>query len=310
MGSTPGNDSRYSAEKIESKRNFINKLWNISRYILGGISSDTNLKSDAVPVAKTLSDRWILSELISTRVNVKNRLENFEFSLAAEELTDFTWNKLADWYLEIAKIEKDKDAILVYLLKNILIMWHPFIPYVTETIWEQLDDGLLLVKQWPQDNNFVINEEAVLKINSLQEIIISIRNARQENKIEPGRKIKALIYAGDNQSFLEEVIELIKNLKTGISDLEIKSAGEVPNNSIAIAIRQIDIYLLDAVDAEKEQARLIKEKENLEKVVSSLKARLDNEEFVARAPKNIVEAEQEKLNGYLLELEKINKLII
>jgi valyl-tRNA synthetase len=268
------------------------------------------MQNDKTPKLDTLADEWIINKLELLKKEVTNLLENYDFSLAIEKMREFTWSDFADWYLEIAKIEKDKDAILVYLLKNILIMWHPFIPYVTETIWEQLDDGLLLVKQWPQDNNFVINEEAVLKINSLQEIIISIRNARQENKIEPGRKIKALIYAGDNQSFLEEVIELIKNLKTGISDLEIKSAGEVPNNSIAIAIRQIDIYLLDAVDAEKEQARLIKEKENLEKVVSSLKARLDNEEFVARAPKNIVEAEQEKLNGYLLELEKINKLII
>lgn len=311
MGSTPGNDSRYSAEKIEAKRNFINKLWNISRYILSTIDTkNIDLKDDTIPQAKTLSDKWILSELISTRLKTKERLENFEFSLAAEELTDFTWNKLADWYLEIAKIEKEKDAILIYLLKNILIMWHPFIPYVTETIWEQLDDGLLMIKQWPQNDNFVIDEEAIRKINSLQEIIISIRNARQENKIEPGRKIKALIYAGENRSFLEESIELIKNLKTGIGDLEIKEAGDVPANSIAIAIRQIDIYLLDAVDAEKEQARLIKEKENLEKMVANLKARLSNEEFVARAPKNIVEAEEEKLSGYLLELEKINKLII
>ena len=308
MGSTPGNDSRYSADKIESKRNFINKLWNISRYILSTVNEDTNLQSDLVPEAKTISDRWILSELISTRLNIKARLENFEFSLAAEELTDFTWNKLADWYLEIAKIEKDKDAILVYLLKNILIMWHPFIPYVTETIWAQLEDGLLLVKQWSKDDNFIPDTEAVEQMNSLQEIIISIRNARSENKIEPGRKIKSLIYG--TESFLTESAELIKGLKTGLSDLEIKVSGDVPENSIAIAIRHLDIYLLDAVDAEKEKVRLIKEKENLEKVIANLKTRLGNEEFVSRAPENIVKAETEKLNGYILELDKINKLIV
>jgi len=308
MGSTPGNDSRYSAEKIEAKRNFINKLWNISRYILSTINPETNLQSDEIPIAKTLADRWILSELISTRISIKTRLENFEFSLAAEELTDFTWNKLADWYLEIAKIEKDKDAILVYLLKNILIMWHPFIPYVTETIWAQLEDGLLLVRQWTQDENFVPDAEAVEQINSLQEIIISIRNARSENKIEPGRKIKALIHG--QESFLTESVELIKGLKTGLSDLEIESAGDIPVNSIAIATSHLDIYLLDAVDAEKEKARLLKEKENLEKVIANLKTRLSNEEFVSRAPENIVKTETEKLNGYLLELDKINKLIV
>ncbi len=308
MGSTPGNDSRYSAEKIESKRNFINKLWNISRYILGSVNSNSDLQSDGIPTAKTLADRWILNELISLIISVKNRLENFEFSLAAEELTDFTWNKLADWYLEIAKIEKDKDAVLIYLLKNLLIMWHPFIPYVTETIWEQLDDGLLLVKQWPQDNDFIVDSEAISAITGLQEIIISIRNARQENKIEPGRKIKALICS--QEAFITESAELIKGLKTGISDLEVKESGEVPANSIVIAASHSDIYLLDAVDNEKEKIRLIKEKENLEKLISNLKNKLSNEEFILRAPENIVKAENNKLNNYLLELDKINKLII
>ncbi len=308
MGSTPGNDSRYSAEKIEAKRNFINKLWNVSRYILSNLNSETNLQGDVIPKANTLADRWILSELISTRISVKNRLENFEFSLAAEELIDFTWNKLADWYLEIAKIEKDKDAILIYLLKNILIMWHPFIPYVTETIWAQLEDGLLLVKQWPKDEAFVSDVEAVSGISNLQEIIISIRNARQENKIEPGRKIKALIYT--KESFITDSIEIIKGLKTGISDLEVKESGEKPTGSIAIATAYSDIYLLDAVDSEKEKIRLTKEKENLEKLITNLKNKLSNEEFVARAPENIVKAEKEKLESYLLELDKINKLIV
>jgi len=300
MGATPGNDSRYSEEKIEAKRNFINKLWNISRYILGSVPNNNLL-----PEPKTIADHWILSELIVTRIKVKNKLENFEFSLAAEELTDFTWNKLADWYLEIAKIEKDKEAILVYLLKNILIMWHPFIPYVTETIWGQLDDGLLMVKQWPKDNDLSINEEAIKKITDLQSIIVAIRNARSENKIEPGRKIKAII----KTNLPLESVELIKGLKTGISDLEIINTGEAPVGSIVVTMHDLDIYLLGAVDEVKEKARLIKEKENLEKVITGLQSRLNNQEFAAKAPVNIVEAETEKLNNYILELDKINKLI-
>ena len=187
-------------------------------------------------------------------------------------------------------------------------MWHPFIPYVTEAIWAQLEDGLLLVKQWSQDANFTPDTEAVEQINYLQEIIISIRNARQENKIEPGRKIKALIYG--QESFLSESVDLIQGLKTGLSDLEIKDSGEVPANSITITTHNLDIYLLDAVDPEKEKARLSKEKENLEKVINNLKTKLSNEEFISRAPENIVKAETDKLNGYLLELDKINKLIV
>ncbi|MEI6836135.1 MAG: valine--tRNA ligase [Candidatus Falkowbacteria bacterium] len=299
MGATPGNDSRYSEEKIEAKRNFINKLWNISRYILSSAKND-NLP----PNPKTMADRWILSELAATRIKVKNKLENFEFSLAAEELTDFTWNKLADWYLEISKIEKEKDAILIYLLKNVLVMWHPFIPYVTETIWEQLEDGLLMVKQWPQDD-LVIDEVALKEMTALQEIIIAIRNARSENKIEPGRKIKAII----KTSLPLESVELIKGLKTGISDLELVNTGEAPAGSIVVAMHNLDIYLLGAVDETKERTRLIKEKENLEKVIVGLRTRLSNEEFLAKAPTNIVDAETEKLNNYILELDKINKLI-
>jgi valyl-tRNA synthetase len=310
MGATPGNDSRYSEEKIEAKRNFINKLWNISRYILSSIDPEIDLKNDTIPEAKTLADKWILNELVNTRVSVNNRLENFEFSLAAEELTDLTWNKLADWYLEIAKIEKDKDAILVYLLKNILIMWHPFIPYVTESIWSHLDDGLLLVKQWPKDDNFVSDNQAVKDLNLLQEIIVAIRNARQENKIEPGKKLKSLIYLGSENLFLRDCLEIIKGLKTGLSDLEEITNNEVPANSVTVTISHLDIYLLDAVDQEKEKARLLKEKENLEKVISSLKSRLENEEFISRAPENIVKVEKNKLEGYLLELDKINKLIV
>ena len=310
MGATPGNDSRYSEEKIESKRNFINKLWNISRYILSTVENENSLvPTDKIPDAKTLADRWILSELAGARIKIKNHLEEFEFSLAAEELIDFTWNKLADWYLEIAKIEKDKDSILIYLLKNILIMWHPFIPYVTETIWEQLNDGLLMVKQWPKDEATDFDEESIKKFINLQNIISSIRNARSENKIEPGRKVKALIYTNIDKELLIESADLIKGLKTGISDLEILGSGEAPVDAIAITMRDLDIYLLGAVDEAKEAIRLLKEKENLEKVIANLKVRLSNEEFTAKAPVSIVTAETEKLNGYILELEKISKLI-
>ena len=186
-------------------------------------------------------------------------------------------------------------------------MWHPFIPYVTETVWSSLDDGLLMIKQWPKEDNLNIDEEATQKINKLQEVIIAIRNARSENKIEPGRKIKAIIVT---KLEIEDGSELIKGLKTGIEELEIVSSGEAPAGSIVITDKDLDIYLLGAVDEEKEKARLIKEKENLEKVITNLRARLKNEEFVAKAPANIVAAENEKLNGYILELDKINKLIV
>lgn len=158
MGSTPGNDSRYSADKVEAKRNFINKLWNIARYILAqpGVA-ECQLNSDPEP--KTIADRWILAELSITISEVRKRLDNFEFSLAAEILTEFTRDKLADWYLEIAKIEGGKTEILNYLLLAILRLWHPFIPFVTEKIWQSFQTGVLMIEQWPTFN-LAVDEQA------------------------------------------------------------------------------------------------------------------------------------------------------
>ncbi len=309
MGATPGNDSRYSEEKIESKRNFINKLWNISRYILSTVDQ-TKLETDIyqTPEAKTLADKWILGELSNIQHRLKVALKNLEFSLAAEDLLDFTWNKLADWYLEIAKIEKDKDEILTYLLKNILVLWHPFIPFVTETIWQQLEDKLLLVKQWPDNKTANLYKDEIEKLNQLQEIIIAIRNARQENKVEPSKKVKALINLG-TESYLAEEFELIKGLKTGISDLEACNLKEAPQDSIMVTVKNIDIYLLGAVDKEKETKRLIKESENLVKMISNLENQLANQEFLAKAPVSVIDSLKQKLAGNKLELNKINKII-
>ncbi len=308
MGSTPGNDSRYSEERVESKRNFINKLWNISRFILGGLSDEAAAQDVyQIPEQKTSADKWIVSELNQTANFVREKLNESSFSLAAEELYDFTWNKLADWYLEIAKVEKNKDEILVYLLKSILILWHPFIPYVTEEIWSQFNNDLLMVKQWPKSFG-ENNSEAVAQQTLIQEIIIAIRNARSENKIEPAKKIEAQIISSEYFDFLNSQQELIKNLKTGLANLSILSAGKKPEKAIALTAEKMEIYLLGAIDEEKEKIRLAKEKENLSKMISLLSGRLENKEFTEKAPAALVNKEKERLETMRLELEKINKL--
>ncbi len=308
MGATPGNDSRYSEEKIEAKRNFVNKLWNISRFILASVDpTKYNYSPDILPKAKTLADQWILGSLLETRISVSKYLDSFDFYLAAEELTTFTWDKLADWYLEVAKVEKDKDEILIYILKNILMLWHPFIPYVTETIWGQMSDELLMIAQWPKNEEILIN---TLEFDIIQNIIIAIRNARSENKIEPGRKLKAFIYGYQKKELISNNKKLIENLKTGLESLDVLEKGEIPEKAISINCGEIDIYLLGAVDEEKEKIRLIKEKENLEKVIVNLRQRLENLEFAAKAPAAIIEMENTKLSSYILELDKISKLII
>ncbi len=306
-GSTPGNDSRYSEEKVEAKRNFINKLWNISRFILGGLSTENSLADIyRVPELKTSADRWIMSELNLVSSSVREKLDDFNFSLAAEDLSDFTWNKLADWYLEIAKVEKEKDEILVYLLKSILVLWHPFIPYVTEEIWSQFNDDLLITKQWPKLFG-QLDQPAVEQQRLIQEVITAIRNARSENKVEPAKKIEALFISDKNLELIESQLEIIKSLKTGLSNIVLEKSAAKPEKSIAVMVGKMEIYLLGAIDEEKEQLRLKKEKENLEKMISLLGGRLQNEEFVSRAPASLVAKEKARLVAMKEELEKINK---
>jgi len=308
MGATPGNDARFNEDKIEAKRNFINKLWNISRYILN-LSEERFFvtSADKVPTVKTLADKWITQEMQKLIKTTTERLNNFEFSLAAEELNDFTWNKLADWYLEIAKIEKGKEEILIYLLKNLLILWHPLIPFVTETIWASFNDSLLMVAKWPMSGKEAIAENNELKL--IQDIVIAIRNARSENKIEPAKKLEAIIYGHEFEKLLDSQKELIKGLKTGLSSLAVKESGEKIDKAIMIPVNKLEIYLVGAVDESKEKERLAKEKINLEKLVSLQEQKLNNTEFVSRAPEKIVLAEKKKLNNYQQELTKIVKII-
>ena len=305
MGATPGNDSRYSEDKIEAKRNFINKLWNISRFVLSDLSEDCLTRpADVLPEAKTMADRWILGELLSVRQIVDEAMANFEFSVAAENLYDFTWNKLADWYLEAAKVEKDKGQILVYLLKNILIMWHPFIPYVTEAIWQSFNEGLIMVEQWPASVSQLDNQSQELNFPIVQEAIIAIRNARSENKIEPARKVQAVVI-GEKADLLMTQASLLMGLRTGVESI-VKGEEAPEIAAIKVVLDNTEIYVLGAIDAYKERSRLLKEKENLEKLIFSLDIRLKNQEFIKRAPANIIQAEQDKLNRYRNELENIN----
>lgn len=311
MGSTPGNDARYSEEKIEAKRNFVNKLWNIARFILLDVKEESlNISIEKAPEPTTLADQWILSALLATQIATENAIENFEFSQAADALHDFTWNKLADWYLEIAKIEKEKDDILVYVLKNILLMWHPFAPYVTETIWQSFNDDLLMIKQWPQIDNGA-DEQIVAKhladFDFIKEAIIAIRNARSENRVEPAKKVEALLLGARAELLFKEKA-LIIGLKTGVEKIEV--VDTLPSQeAIKIVLGETEIYLLGAIDPIKEKERLEKEKIQLLKLIANLAERLDNQEFVGRAPSHIVTAEQDKLARYQLELENINKTL-
>lgn len=306
MGSTPGNDMSLSEEKIAGFRNFANKLWNIARYIITNYKLRiTNYKFKESEL--TQADWWIMIKFQTFVKQVTDDLENYRFSQAGERLREFTWDDLADWYLEVCKFEKsgEKSKILSHVFEGLLKLWHPFIPFVTEAIWQEMDkDKMLIIESWPQG---AATEHFVGSFDLIKNVITAIRNVRAENKVEPAKKIKAVIYAGDKTELVKSQEVLIKNLRTGIAELKIGESGPKIEKAIYITVGDIEIYLIGALDEEKEKARIEKEIENFKKFVKGVKMKLNNKEFVAKAPAAVVNKEKEKLAGWEMELKKLNE---
>jgi valyl-tRNA synthetase len=314
VGSTPGNDIKLSEEKIAGQRNFVNKLWNVARYILGDSKLEIrNLELEISEKKLTGADAWILNHCQGLIAGVRADIDNFAFSAAGEKLIDFVWNDLADWYLEASKFEEseNKKAILIYILRTVLKLLHPFAPFITEVIWGKFNNSMLIVEKYPSlidpSPPKADRDDKKGGFELARNIILSIRNARAENKVEPAKKIEAVIYAGENAKLIRENEILIKSLRTGISDLKISAKGKKVPDAIYAAVGEIEIYLLGAVDAAKEKARLEKEIANLEKFVASLNGKLSNQEFVGKAPEKVVATEKEKLAKAKTELKKLKE---
>jgi len=302
VGNTPGNDLKLSEEKIAGFRNFSNKLWNICRFMLINIA-DPKIKIKA-PKPKTLADRWIFSKLQEIVDLTTKNIEQNNFSYAGEQLRDFTWSDLADWYLEVAKIEGDKSEILNYILNTILKLWHPFMPFVTEAIWQDVYDkkALLLIESWPAVENILTQPE----FNIIKNIITGIRSLRAEYKIEPIKKIDVTISAGEKFDLLKENIDLIKNLAR-IENIIIAHKTDRPAGSVGLVENSVEVFidLAGLVDFKKEKNRLQEEIILLEKYIKGVSGKLLNNEFAKNAPKEIVEKEKQKM----IEAEdKIEKL--
>jgi len=310
-GITPGNDAKFYEEKVEGARNLVNKIWNIYRYI----ASNYELGIKNYEINKdnlTLLDKWIIIRINNLISTITFNFDNNNFSIAAESLRDFTWNDLADWYLEVSKFEnsKDKNKVFNYVIENLLKLWHPFIPFVTEKIWSENNETMLLVEKWPVENKIFSNSEVDEndeQVNLIIDMVQAIRNARSENKVAPAKKIKAVVYTGLKYNLIKAQENLIKNLKTGIEEIEIKDKGEKIEKAIYITVGGIEIYLIGAVDEEKEKIRISKEIENLGKITKSLEMKLNNKDFVANAPEAIVNKEKEKLSNWKSEFEKLTE---
>ncbi|OGY43829.1 MAG: valine--tRNA ligase [Candidatus Buchananbacteria bacterium RIFCSPHIGHO2_02_FULL_40_13] len=310
-GITAGNDARFYEEKVEAARNFVNKLWNISRFIFNSVSEIKII--DKAPKVKTLADKWLLTKLENIKSAVETSLDNYEFSYASELLYNFTWSDFADWYIEVYKVESKKlkgnEEILLYTLQNLLKLWHPFCPFVTEEIWHHFSaNELLMVAKWPSAKKKEANNNKILAdFELVKNLITAIRNLRSENKIEPKKKIKVIIYASDKIKIVKSQAELIKNFWTNIETLEIKKSGQKPANCLSAVAGGCELYLdlTGIIDLEAEKSRLIKEIEGAEKYLKSLEGKLANQEFVSQAPQAVVEKEKEKLVSQKVKLDKL-----
>ncbi|MDX9893518.1 MAG: valine--tRNA ligase [Patescibacteria group bacterium] len=307
IGTAPGNDSNISEAKIEGYRNFVNKLWNISRYILMKVKSPKVV--DRAPKAKTLADQWILAELHQLTDFVTKNLEQYNFSLAGEKIYEFTWSNLADWYVEITKSEDDKDEILLYILTQLLKLWHPFTPFVTEEIWQKLNaKELLMVQSWPQAKVKIAEKDVLSDFQLVKDIVTAIRNLRTESKLPPAQRLRAVIISPTKHQLISQQSVLIKNLAR-LEELVVLSKGTKPSESLSAILTQAEIYLpvSGMLDIVKETKRLEQEADRIAEFVTHLEQKLSNEHFVERAPKDIIANEKIKLVQNQERLAKIRQ---
>jgi valyl-tRNA synthetase len=305
MGTTPGQDVKLSEAKIEGFRNFTNKLWNISRFILMQIGDAENVQASS---ARTMADDWIMERLSQVIAGVTKKLETYQFSAAGEELRDFTWNDLADWYLEIAKIEKNKAGILQEILKALLALWHPFMPFVTESLWQQAGfGGQLIIAAWPKVESTPAGVAALAPFEQMRSLITDMRRLRSEQGVEPAVQLEYAIALDPtvlvkmNFGACSEVIRVLARASS-VQFVETIPAAwpSLVTNGATIAANT-----LATVDVAKEKEKIAKELAQLETYSASTEVKLQNEEFLSKAPAKVKEEMERKLAEARAKIEAL-----
>lgn len=314
-GNSPGNDMRFHTEKVESSRNFANKLWNASRFALMNIDQNIEFKLEKL---KT-EDKWILSRINRISEIIEKNLEKYELGLAATTIYDFTWNEFCDWYIELIKprlygdgeSKETAQGVLLYVLRNILKLLHPFMPYITEEIWEALpgENGFLINSNWPKKEEKLINIEAEETMDFIMECIKSIRNIRSDMNVVPSKKAKVIFVTKDekNKEHIEQSEIFFEKLASA-SEVEVRQSKEgIGEDVVSAVVTGCEIYLPleELVDIEKEMERLLKEKEKLENEIKRVKGKLSNEGFIKKAPEKVVEEERQKQIKYEDMMQKV-----
>ncbi|MBQ5926611.1 MAG: valine--tRNA ligase [Clostridia bacterium] len=312
-GVAPGNDTRYSDAKVEASRNFINKLWNASRFVF--MNADGKKIPTVDSVKLTPADKWIISKLESCIREVTTNLNKYELGVAADLVTGFVWDDFCDWYIELSKpalYGEDEEkklgalSVLCFVLENALKLLHPFIPFVTEEIYASLPvfkggkkRGSIMVAPFPRYNSKMAYKKEAKAFEGVMEIIKAVRGMKKAVDCPPSKKVELYIVSENKQRLIQVNKDSILKL-AGASGLKFVD-GELPQEKMVsqvTEIAQIYIPLGELVDIEKEKARLTAEIERLDGEIARAKGKLSNQNFVAKAPKKLVDEEQAKLEKY------------
>ncbi len=317
-GIAPGSDTRYSEEKVESCRNFMNKLWNASRFLI--MNMEGKELKDISELKKLPVDKWILTKLQGLIKEVTINLNKYEIGLAAGKIYDFVWSDFCDWYIETEKplLYGDNEklkihalSMLSYVLETVLKLLHPFVPFVTEEIFRILHpDKALIVEEWPKYNKRLTYYAEAKAFEGVMNLIKAVRNIRAEMNVAPSKRVTLLIKDNEHRPFFEKTAMFIEKL-AGASHVEF--VKEKPTDvKVSTAVSDsVEVYipLGELVDTEKEIARLTKELENTEKEILRAEGMLGNQKFVANAPKALVEKERDKLEKYRQKRDKLSEQI-
>jgi valyl-tRNA synthetase len=309
---------RLSEAKMEASRNFANKLWNAARYVM------TNLERAGMtdgwrwpPEPTHLEDRWVLSRLNRVAAEVERHMEEYQFGEAQRSVHDFLWSEYCDWYLEMSKVrlragDSSPLPVLAHVLERLLRLLHPFMPFITEEIWQNLVGYLpdesgrpasLMVAAYPQADATLFDEQAESDVGAVIEMVRSIRNLRAEFRIQPSQRIEAIVEAPTIRSVVEAEANTIRTLAQ-VDPLRVLSDAPAedeagPGRRVTLVLSQgtVTVPLEGLVDLEQERRRLSKELEQIQANRQRLSARLKDEKFLAKAPEEVVERERERLSG-------------
>jgi len=319
-GNSPGNDLRFYIEKVEASRNFLNKIWNASRFIMMNMDNTVNI---GCLTELTSADKWIISKINRLAADVTGNLDNYELGIAADKVYSFMWDEFCDWYIEMAKPrlynreDTSRNAALWtlhHILINGLKLLHPFIPFITEEIFITLDAGeTIMLSDWPiykDEYNFAKEEE---EIERIKEAIRAIRNTRAGMNVPPSRKAKIFVVSDNNdiREIYNRCSKYIMALASGEEVFVQESNAGIEDNAVSIVVPGAEIFIpfAELVDIEKEKERLTKEAEKLEKEVERTESKLSNPGFVGKAPAKVVEEERAKADKYKEMLEVIRSQI-